>query len=564
MDEPIEHVGEVDEFELLHQHDLMDLFETLTFREKWGRVSQGLKQPRDTGAYKWARLQMVRLLAPAAAVVVPILAFCMISLFAALTPDPIRTVEVKVVEPEALEDLDDMEDPIEDLPPPEEMEFEVTTSDPTVNPVEQNAPTPPTDFSPQPVEFDAVAMVKSPVIMKGIYGSRNSGARGQAMNRYGGLGTEDAVLRALRHLKKIQNSDGSWSSTKPAMTSLALLAYLAHGDTPSSPEFGSVVEGAIRFLVDAQEPSGRFKGRDGHDYTHPIAAYALSEAYAITKVPALKDAAVKALNVVVKGQNPSGGFNYNLKPTTRDDSSYMAWCVQALKAGKMAGFEDYIPGFKECWKKSIAGFKLNYTDGSDGYGGFGYCGPGNAGGKKLTGAGVLCLQFLGASKSKECQGGLRGLTKATCSWEKQDAGSPLYYWYYISQAKFHEGGNTWKSWNAQFSPTLMRNQKIVPKEQSGYVDHEGKAHATGSWLSPAPKEHNGSNKVMDTILCTLMLEVYYRYLPTFQPPSKDADEPEIGEEEDELEIDIVESVPEHQRSVTPTVGVWDDDEFDLS
>ncbi len=156
------------------------------------------------------------------------------------------------------------------------------------------------------------------------------------------------------------------------------------------------------------------------------------------------------------------------------------------------------------------------------------------------------------------------MTKATCDWEKPDAGSPLYYWYYTSQAKFHEGGNAWKSWNKQFSPTLMRNQTIVPKEQSGYVDNEGKAHATGSWLSPGVKEHNGSNKVMDTILCTLMLEVYYRYLPTFQPPSRDDDEPEIGDEEDELEIDIVESVPELQLPTLPSVVAWDDVAFDLS
>ena len=78
------------------------------------------------------------------------------------------------------------------------------------------------------------------------------------------------------------------------MTGYALLTYLAHGETPASPEFGETVEKAIRFLVDSQEPSGRFRGRDGHDYTHPIATYALCEAYGLTKVPMLKEAAEKA------------------------------------------------------------------------------------------------------------------------------------------------------------------------------------------------------------------------------------------------------------------------------
>jgi len=528
---------------VVHEHDLMDLFETLSFREKWQRVAAGLKQPPDTGAYKWAKLQTVRLLAPLAAVLVPVIMFCLISIFAALTPETTRSVEVKVVEPEPLEELEDIEEPIdEEVLPPEEMDFEITTTDPTMTPTE-NVQAPPTDFSPQPVEFDAVAMVKSPVIMKGIYGSRNPGARGQAIARFGGGASEASVLRSLRWLKKNQNEDGSWNKTKPAMASLALLAYLAHGDTPASEEFGSTVEGAIRFIVGAQKADGRFAGKDGNDYTQPICAYALSEAYALTRVPQLKESATKALKVVLDGQNPSGGFNYKLIPCDRDDSSYMAWCVQALKAAKMAGLDESFPNFKKVWKMSAVGFKKNYADGQDGYGGFGYTGPGSAGGKQLTGAGVLCLQFLGHAKSKECRGGITGLKRATCSWHNIQPGwknSPLYYWYYISQAKFHEGGDTWKAWNKQFSPTLMKNQKVVPKEQSGYVDHLGKAHSIGSWISPGEKEHNGGNgEVMDTILCTLMLEVYYRYLPTFQPVKRGDDEEDIGDEEDELEIDIV-------------------------
>lgn len=49
-----------------------------------------------------------------------------------------------------------------------------------------------TDFSPQPAEFDSVAMVKSPVIMKGIYGSRSPGARGADLQAYGGNAADDA------------------------------------------------------------------------------------------------------------------------------------------------------------------------------------------------------------------------------------------------------------------------------------------------------------------------------------------------------------------------------------
>ncbi|OVE73719.1 hypothetical protein BVX94_03120, partial [bacterium B17] len=92
------------------------------------------------------------------------------------------------------------------------------------------------DFSPEPVAFSNVPIIKSPVIMKGI-GSRSPGARGQALARYGGgVSTEAAVLRCLRWLKKTQNDDGSWGNATEPKTwapGLALLALLNHGETPA-------------------------------------------------------------------------------------------------------------------------------------------------------------------------------------------------------------------------------------------------------------------------------------------------------------------------------------------
>ena len=99
---------------------------------------------------------------------------------------------------------------------------------------------------------------------------------------------EGAVLRALRWLKKHQEADGCWRlesgggnpqvGAAPAMTGLALLAFLAHGDTPAGEEFGATVKSAIRWLVEKQDATGHFAGRDPHDYSHPIATYALAEA----------------------------------------------------------------------------------------------------------------------------------------------------------------------------------------------------------------------------------------------------------------------------------------------
>jgi hypothetical protein len=542
-DEPVSTIIDDDAYAALHDHDLMKMFDELTFREKWRRVSEGLKQPKESGEHKWAKLQMLRLLSPAAAVIVPVLMLGLITLLAQFTPEPPPAIEVTVVEPEPMEELKEIIEP-EIVPPeppePTTVEMDVSSDMPSLP---SEVITPPAETaSVKPAEYDAVALVKSPVVMKNMYGSRTTGAKGAALGKYGGSGAgQVAVLRALRWLAKNQNSDGSWRNDKPAMTSLALLAYLAYGATPAHEEFGTVVESALRFLTGAQEPSGRFIGRDKHDYTHPIAAYALSEAYGMTKNPTVKEAAVKALRIVVKGQNASGGFDYNLKPSDRDDTSYMAWCVQAMKAAKMAELAYDVEGLDDAMKKAVRGFQKNYGE-KDGYGGFGYTSSSATHG--LSGAGILCMQFLGQAKAKEVRNSLPQIQKNfPFDWQNPKGGSPVYYWYYNTQACFQEGGAVWDSWNKQFQMPLANVQKVIGKEASGYVDHKGQPQAIGSWTSPGKSEHTGGNgEVMDTILCTLMLEVYYRYLPTFREVPAEEIEKELGTGTDEIEIKIVEVV----------------------
>ncbi len=48
-----------------------------------------------------------------------------------------------------------------------------------------DAPVTIAECSPRPAEFDSVAAVKSPVVMRGLYGSRNAGARAESMDPFG-------------------------------------------------------------------------------------------------------------------------------------------------------------------------------------------------------------------------------------------------------------------------------------------------------------------------------------------------------------------------------------------
>lgn len=535
-----------------------DFLGELTIREWWEKIRFGLTQPPDSGDYKFAHQEIKRLWSPVLGVVVPLLLVIVLLLMPQTKNAESTPVTITVLETKETPKLDDIK-PIEEKPiKPPEIE---PPKEPPPDDLNQNyseVPGPPgtgfagppgsgpagpnIPFSPQPAAFDSVAYVKSPVQFRGIYASRSPGARGSAVGRYGsggggGTTTEATVYRALRWLKKYQDSDGKWTTaaggspaggegaSSPAMTGLALLTFLAHGETPSSPEFGPTVERGLRWLVDNQTPDGHFAQSDGHEYSLPIATYALCEAYALTKVPMLKDAAQKSVEVIVKGQNSGGLWNYNCQQGNRNDLSYSGWCIQAVKAAAMAGFE--VNGLKDCERRAIGGLK-----GNAGQGGFDYTGPGMS--KTLTPVGVLCMQLLGAGKDSQASSPMEGILKtATCDWQNPWTGDPLYCWYYLTQAKFHRGDTDFIPWNKQFAPTLMKSQIIVPK---AIADTNGVMVSIGYW-PPAANAEKCKAYCYNTTLCALMLTVYYRHLPTYKPP--EAGDGDTGfQKEDDIKVNV--------------------------
>jgi len=376
-----------------------------------------------------------------------------------------------------------------------------------------------TDNTPN-LANDAVFLVASPIKFRTAFrsGTDVRTKRKSSLQKWGAPEhSEDAVLLALRWLKKNQQSDGTWGKTKPAMTSLALLTYLAHAETPESEEFGGTVERALKWLLENQDESGRFAGSDSHEYSLPIAAYALSEAFTMTNIPDVRYAAQKAVDIIVKGQHPDGSWDYNCKQSERRDTSYAGWCIQALKAAKVA--ELNVEGLDKAIEKAVDGLKLNFTGDSE-YGSFGYTSGARDHG--LTSVGVLCLQILGKADSQEVETGLRTLAMDKFRFDLLDpkcGKNGLYYWYYTTQAMFHSGGMNWTNWNNTFSTILVSKQNVIPEDRSNYVDHEGQPQAIGFW-----DQYDGHGKEQGDefapVLCALQLEVYYRYLPSYQDPAE--------------------------------------------
>jgi hypothetical protein len=359
--------------------------------------------------------------------------------------------------------------------------------------------------NPQPQTSDVVVL-SGPVIITNLFGdirNRNIGAHNIRVVCPGYCQREEALMRALRWLKKNQQPDGSWPQQKIAMTGLAILTFLAHGEPPrDSREFGATVQKALEFLLKNQRADGKFNGMDDGEYAHPIATYALCEAYGMTLNPDVKAAAEKALVPIIKGQHPTGGWTYKMHPGPeanggfRDDTSFMGWCVQALKAAHLAKIQ--VNGLERAMKLAVKGFKANAHPS----GGFGYIGPGTGG---LTSVGCLCMQLLGASNENEVKKALDVIDTWVPTFSSYASvpeeerrfymmASPQYYFYYATQCKFHQGGRHWDNWNKAMKPRYVKAQLV---EENAIKDAKGIDRDIGWWENA---DAHSDRPVMDTCL----------------------------------------------------------------
>ena len=502
--------------------ELMDLFNEKNYWQRLRMMFSGLGKPRDSREFKIARTELQRQLAPAAALLIPAVCIVMVVIFTNVSARDERLIETEILKTEELKDLEEIveRDPIPDDIQPTDIEFTPEIAMATPAPAQALTAGP---MSPQPTTFDTVLKVRSPVILRNIYGSsRTAGMRGQLIAGGGGnTATETAVMRALRWLKKKQNADGSWPPNKNAMTSLAVLCFLAHGEKPgTSEEFGETVQRGIEYLLGSQPSSGQWPG----NYEHYIATYALCEAYGMTMNPNVKSAVERAVKKIIDGQHASGGWDYGLKPGDRDDTSVMGWAAQALKAAMMADFYSDPEALLRASKLAVKGFQKNASPD----GGFGYTSPARGG---LSSVGVLCMQFHGAGNYPEVK---RTFENVLDTWEPVWNGSrpglklaegekaatsgnvpgpsTQYYYYYATQAMFQSGGSRWKKWNEKMWTEYVKAQFV---EAKAIADHKGEMQDIGWWEN---NDTAGSNQrpVMDTCLAALQLMVYYRYLPTFK------------------------------------------------
>lgn len=328
-------------------------------------------------------------------------------------------------------------------------------------------------------------------------------SRARAIAAFGGnANAEKAVMRGLAWLKKAQNADGSWANrNQPAMTGFAILAFLGHGETPQSPEFGAAVTSGMEWLLaSGTKFDGRLCGAPAFNqsgvYEHAIATLAVAEYYAMTRDERVVPLLTQAVGYIVAGQGADGGWMYSYDGT-KSDTSVTGWQVQALWVAHLAGL--HLPGLTDALDKAM----LHFQRVRGPKGGFGYRTAQDR--YSLTGVGVLCTYLWTQKKDPLVLAGADFIRDQALKDEPvryRGKSADLYAWYYHTHALLMVGGRSWTTWSLMIRDELYRAQGA----DGSWPPTDGKAHGP-------EKSKDAVGLVYRTALCTLMLEAFYRYTP---------------------------------------------------
>ena len=388
------------------------------------------------------------------------------------------------------------------------------------------------------------------------YGHRSNGQRTQLLQDHGGSdATEAAVARALQWLSRAQSQDGRWDAVRhgagrelvvlghdrqgagaeadTGVTGLALLAFLGAGHTHREGPFQENVRKGLEFLIASQAEDGDLAGGAtlfARMYCHAMAAFALSEACAMTGDDALRDSVQKAVDHIVRAQHTGGGWRY--RSGDAGDTSQHGWQLMALESAELAGAN--VPD--QTWQRAEK-FLESVSRGRAG--GLAAYQPQTGVSRSMSAEAAYCRLLLAERTDRleaVAKGGLapgpirnapefadhgrvndpvskRPLltlagdeTAAYIRAELPGAGQAnLYYWYYATlflHLRQDQGATAledWRTWNE-----ALKNHLLPTQYATGPLE--------GAWGSDTMWGGYGG-RVYTTALAALCLETYYRFLP---------------------------------------------------
>ncbi len=368
---------------------------------------------------------------------------------------------------------------------------------------------------------DGTARLAEVIGLGGGFGPTGRGGRRYTRSEGGrrGASSARAVEEGLEWLARHQSREGHWGShqdrcekgqppcasiagngsRRMAITALALLAFLANGETPTTGPHADGVKRGLAYLLAHQSRSGQFEAsyptQDYYSlYEQAIATWAVAEAAAATGDAAYKDATTRAVG------------NLDRRVTMRVDTSVMGFVVMALRSAECAGV--VVPAKAKAWGPKY--FQLLVEKKGD----FAYRIEDDLGKEPLSDIGIYSSLLYGLQEANPKVKKAIDLALARGPARAYECGMNLYHRYYWTLSYLHVGGEAWKAWDARVRDYLTGSQ-----QRSGC--------ARGSW---EPNDERISNRVLSTALGVLTLHVCDRKLLLHRSDSADAKAELIGPE----------------------------------
>jgi hypothetical protein len=288
-------------------------------------------------------------------------------------------------------------------------------------------------------------------------------------------------LTGLRFLQRTQAEAGNWPDqphgTEPAITALAVISILAHGDDPNFGPYAKTVHRGLDFIIKQMDSTTGYIGPSM--YNHGFSTLAMAESYGAVDDPRLGTALQKAVRLIVSAQEQNGRHAWRYSPEARDaDTTVSGAQMVALLAARNAG----IPVPEHSIQNGLDFFLSCQT----GDGGIGYISPVAP---NATRTAIGCV-VMALAKEKNSAG-----FKAAFNFLKTappDSQYPQYFLYYGSQAFFHGSPEAWQNWNHQ-NIQFLRGTQTPDGNWDGQF---GPTFATAGSL--------------------LSLALNYRYLPIYE------------------------------------------------
>jgi hypothetical protein len=374
----------------------------------------------------------------------------------------------------------------------------------------------------RPAREPQPAPKKEPRPLAGIYAERTDGRARLAKNRPF-KNADGAITSALAWLAKHQDEDGHFDAAaftkhdagdpsgglgkaerEVGVTALALLAFLADGNTLDRGPLAARVNAAVDWLMHRQKPDGLLGEQDHEDFLidHALATHALAEAAGSSRNTEVKAAAQKAVDRLQAHRKDGAAF---AKAPQGDAAETLltAWCVQALWTAREAELR--------VDPKSLAdaqGYMLLATDPESGR-----CAASRAElaqrsaktgffvppVETATAAALLCRALLGESAqgTPTLRKGIGLVRNQQPEWDARRGKIDFAGWFYGAHALRELDPAVFSEWQERLVQTLVGSQR---RDRT----------AAGSWDSDGDPSAMALGRIGATALGVLALAAPYR------------------------------------------------------